>query len=64
MKQSEHSRESNETNQDKIIRLQEILRTLLMQVLLRGYYGNASMTFVVQDGIIQGIRTTLEKQEK
>ena len=53
-----------ETNRRKTAQLERLLRELLAKSLRRGFYGTASLEFVVSDGTIQGIRERLEQTHK
>ncbi len=51
----------NETNQDRSEKLFQTLRESLSEALKEGFYGNLMLNCCVQNGIIQLIRTSVEK---
>lgn len=51
----------NETNQNRTESIFRSLNDILDDVLTPQFYGNASIQFTVQDGIIQTIRSSVEK---
>ncbi len=55
------STRENPTNQKRILIIQDALKDLLPSVLNQQFYGEATLTFKVQDGIIQTIRTNVGK---
>ncbi len=44
--------------------VESTLRELLQSVLRKGYFGSAGIHFVIQDGIIQNIRSQTERMKK
>lgn len=51
----------NMTNQKRIVTLHKTLKDLLPTVLQSGFYGETTISFKIQDGIIQIIRSSVEE---
>lgn len=59
-KQKQDTRE-NETNQLRAEKLHTMLNEVLIQVMTPGFHGNLSVVCRVQDGILQSLRSSVEK---
>ena len=51
-------------NQDKLIMLIGLLRQTVAGVAMRGFHGNVSLTFTVQDGTIQDMTTVVNQRHR
>ena len=56
--------EISHANAVKVKQLQGALEGMLGKILRPGFYGQASVGVVVQDGVIQRITTKIERVEK
>ena len=57
----EMSTTTNATNCHRVETLHVLMHEILIQVLRKEFYGNVSLRFTIQDGVIQGLQYTLEK---
>lgn len=58
------SRKQSPANQQKLIRVAEISKSLVDQVLHRGFHGVAKLELIVADGTIQQICSSVERVDK
>jgi len=52
---------SNANNEKKVSQIEAELAGILKEILRRGYYGTAGLEVSVQDGMIQHVRSRMEK---
>ena len=54
----------NQANSHKVIKLKSIVDALLKQMLVRGFYGEVTLRFTVQDGMIQLIEECVGRKHR
>ena len=51
-------------NERMVVRLEQAVAALLRQVLRRGFHGTAGVEIAIQDGIVQHVRTKIDRLDK
>jgi hypothetical protein len=58
------SLQPSDTNHQKVVRVHDIIDTLLDDMLVRGFYGVGKLKITVQDGTIQLIEDGIERKHR